>query len=143
MGVLTDLVIATEADLGGVSPDELPISVFPGVDIKGIGIIELAILHGLLAGKEFDPRLEAFPMVGGQESEDGPWLNRLPQDFVERLAGLDGEHLSSAAAQWRATEEFEHNGWDPEDISQRLGEVCELAKRAVSEGKPIHLWTCL
>jgi len=140
---LTDLIVATEAELGAIPQDEIPINLFPGVDVKGIGLIELATLHSLVGNAEFDPVLDAFPTIAGQESEDGPWLNRLPDDFVLALAGLANDAVAKLAAEWSQTEEFQGRGWDPEDVEVRLGEIVELARRALQEAKPIHLWTCL
>ena len=88
MGVLTDLVIGTESDLASVPEGEVPINVLPGVDVKGTGLVAIAVLHEIVCGGEVDPSLAAFPFVGG-ESEGGRWLNRLPDDLVAQLACLD------------------------------------------------------
>lgn len=141
MGVLNDLIIATEAELAALPEDDIPINAFPGVDIKGVGLIELASLHALLAGEEFDPSLDAFPMIGGQE--DGPWLNRIPDEMLTRLASLSSDDVARFAKDWSATEEFQESMWEPEEVHGRLGEIVALAKRAVAAEKPIHLWTCL
>lgn len=143
MGVLTDLIIATEDELAAVDPDEIPINVLPGLDIKGTGIIELATLHAILGGTEFDPGLEDFPSVSGEESEDGPWIFRFPDSLVHRLASASAAELSRVAAEWARTEELELSGWPPEVLHQRLLEMAEFAKSTVLQGKPVHVWSCL
>jgi hypothetical protein len=87
MGVLTDLILATEIELAALPEDETPINMFPGIDIKGVGIIELATLHALLTGIDFDAAINAFPMVRGEESDEGPWINRLPDEFIRTPCG--------------------------------------------------------
>jgi hypothetical protein len=44
-----DLVIATAAELEAMPEDEVPYNAFPGVAIKGVGLLELASLHSVLA----------------------------------------------------------------------------------------------
>ncbi len=109
MGVLTDLLVATQDELEHVPEDEVPSNVLPGADIKGIGILELEALRALLLGAAVDPGLDAFPAVG-TESEDGPWLNRLPDAFVEGLAKLD------------------------DDAVKGCGRVCRIAADVVEQG---------
>ena len=142
MGILTDLVIATDTDLAQVPEDEVPAGVLPAVDIKGIGLIEFATLRDIALGLEFDPGLHAFPFVG-EETEEGPWVNRIPDDLVRHLAGLDDAALASVAARWAGTEELDRAGWNPEEAASRLRQIRAFAARALEAGKPIHLWTCL
>ena len=143
MGVLSDLIIGTEADLAGVPAGDAPINVLPGLDVKGIDITKLATLHDLVTGREFDPALEAFPLVSGQESEDGPWVFRCPDDLVASLAALDEPSLTTLAARWATTDEFRMDHWEAAAVTDCLRSISALAKSAMQEGKPIHLWTSL
>ena len=100
MGVLTDLILATEEELINVPADEIPINVFPGLYIKGTGLIELATLHAILAGVEFDPSFMDFPSVSGGESEDGPWVFRVPDSLIRSLAACSTADQSRVAVNW-------------------------------------------
>ena len=142
MGILTDLIMATEAELAAVPKDKVPFNVLPGVDVKGMGLVAIAMLYAIMTGTEFDPGLADFPFVG-EHPEDGPWANLLPDEFVRSLAQLDDPMLEDVAHQWAATEELRLENWSFEDVHSRLGEVRTLAQRAIQEGKPIYIWTCL
>src|SRR5262245_54177269 len=141
MGVLSDLILATEAELASVPPDAVPINVLPGLDVKGIDLVKIGTLHALLAGRDFDPSLQGFPMVSGEESEDGPWVFRCPDDLITRLAAVSDTDVPRVATRWAATEEFRLDGWDPGEVAVAFRKMRDFARRAKDEGKPIHLWT--
>jgi len=143
VGVLTDLIMATAEELGSADPDDVPINRLPGLDIKGTGLIELATLHAILGGPAFDPALADFPPVGGEPPEEGPWLVRCPDGLIRRLAGCPPAELRRAGAAWAETEELQLDGWTAEDATARLKEMAAFAARAIQQGKPVHLWTCL
>ena len=141
MGVLTDLIIGSEADLATVPDDEVPFNVLPGLDIKGFGPVELGILHANLGDTEFDPGLVDFPVVSGKNSEDGPWVFRFPGDLANRLADLSDEALARTADKLASDQQF--HGWSLDDLVERLTDMRAFVKKAVAEAKPIHIWTSL
>lgn len=59
MGVLTDLVCATAAEIAALDPELVPFHAFPGLDIKGTGLVELATLLAFAKNSEFDQLDEA------------------------------------------------------------------------------------
>jgi len=137
MGALTDLILATEGELASVPADDIPINVLPGLDVKGVGTLELECLHEVLFGDA-----GSFPETG-PESEDGPWLNRVPDSLVRRLAELDEPAVRAVAARWAATDQLSHHRVAVEDVTSRLLEMCAFAKKAIEVGKPVFLWTSL
>jgi len=143
MGILTDLILATEEELAGLDPDVLPIEVLPGLDIKGTGLVELATLHSIITGTDFDPAMEAFPAVSDEESEDGPWIFRCPPDLITGLAAADADELAEVAAEWARTEEIQEAQWEAAQVHQRLVDMQAFARTAVASGKPVHIWTSL
>jgi hypothetical protein len=142
MGILTDLILATEEELEAVGNDDVPIDVLPGVEAKGMGLVDFISLHAILTRQETDPVVTAFPAVRAL-SEDGPWLNRLPDDLVARLAACDDADLHRIATEWSQTEELQRGDWQHGELLSRLEEMKALAQRALIEQKPLHLWMCL
>ena len=106
MGVLTDLFIATEAEVRELDDQSIPIEFFPGIDMKGLDHVKLNTLHGILTGRDFEiNNIDNFELVR-QRSDDGPWIYRWPPSLTEGLAGLDDDSIDHVAGAWGATEEF-------------------------------------
>jgi hypothetical protein len=143
MGILSDLVLATEAELLAVPRDQAPVRVLPGIDIKGVDSIKLCTLHGLMTGAEFDPDLKDFPEVGASGSEDGPWLFRCPDDLFKRLSALDDAAARQLAEAWAQTEDFLGDGWPAEAVVECFHRIRAFANEAVASRKPVHLWVSL
>ncbi len=142
MGVLSDLVVAPVDDAEKVAHADVPSRAFGGIDIKGIDTVKFGTLHSLVTGRTFDEVLALYdPVV--EVSDDGPWVFRIPEELVERLAALSEEEGRTVAAKWAATEEFALSGWDEAAVSDGLVAICELARRAVDSGQALFLWMCL
>ena len=143
MGVLTDFILGTQQELASVPADQAPISVLPGIDMKGVDPVKLEVLLGHLTGREFDPDLKAFPTVSGQASPDGPWVYGCSEDLVRKLAALDDVALATLASWWANTEEFRLDRWETHSVKSVLHEMRAFAQRSLAVGKPIHIWVSL
>ena len=87
MGVLSDLVLASESDVERIGESRVPSQDFPGIDVKGIDTIKLGTLHSFLTGKDFDSLLPEYDPVLSV-SEEGPWVFRVPGELAAALANL-------------------------------------------------------
>ena len=143
MEVLTDLILGTKEELAAVDPEDVPINVLPGLDIKGTGLIELSTLYAIATGTAFDPALDSFPPVSGEESEDGPWVFRFPDELVEALSSATPADIKRIAMEWSQTEELQQSGWPEAEVAQRLSEMSAFALKARAAAKPVHVWTSL
>ena len=143
MGVLTDLILGSAEELAAVDADDVPINVLPGLDIKGTGLIELATLYAIATRTEVEAGLDSFPPVSGEESEDGPWVFRFPDELVEALAQASPAEVKRIAAEWSQTEEVMQSGWPAAEVAQRISEMIAFAVKAKASGKPVHVWTSL
>jgi hypothetical protein len=142
MGVLSDLVVANEADAESVARAQVPSQKFGGIDIKGIDSVKFATLHSILTGRRFEeliPSYEPAFIV----SDDGPWVFRLPGELVDRLATLTDSERQSVADRWAATEEFELDGWEAPMVAETLEEICVQAANAAASQRALFLWMCL
>jgi hypothetical protein len=141
MGVLTDLFIATDSDVAQLEGDDAPSDLFPTIDIKGLGIVDLAVLYGVTRDERFDPTLPAFPVLSGANRDDGPWINGVPPELVEHLAGAGPEELSALATTWFG--ESPPYGWELDGLRAVLSDLAAFASKAVEERKAIFVWTSL
>jgi len=143
MGVLTDLFIATDAEVERLARDAIPIEHFPGLDIKGVGPIKLAELDAILCDVDFDQAMDRVELVRARSEKLGPWITRMPSELVAALAALDETEIVSCGERWAATEEFVEDGWYADEVVAILGQMAELAGRAQAEGKAVYVWTSL
>jgi hypothetical protein len=146
MGVLTDFVVAERTEAHLVGQADVPSEAFRGIDAKGIDQVKMATLYAILTGTDYDPDFlaadDSFLYTG---SEDGPWVQAIPDDMVRRLAELLPHQLSVIAEHWLASEEFDprYSNWSPEAVTWFLGEIRDLSRVAISEKKTLFMWTCL
>jgi hypothetical protein len=143
MGVLTDFVLANASDaqrLGDHRED------FEGLDAKGLGQVQMGTLYAILSETAYDPSFmisdDSFSYTA---SEDGPWVQPVPDDMVRRLASLSDDESERVAELWSKTEEFDpkYSSWNRADIDDFLEQIRPLAARAVAEGKVLFMWSSL
>jgi hypothetical protein len=142
MGVLSDLVVANEADAERVAHTQVPSQAFGGIDVKGIDSVRFATLHSILTGRSFEELLPSYEPAFSA-SDDGPWVFRLPDELVTRLANLTDSERQSIAERWAATEEFELDDWDATMVAETFEAICGQAANAESTKRALFLWMCL
>jgi hypothetical protein len=78
-----------------------------------------------------------------ENSDDGPWVYRVPEELVKLLATLDDTRQVNVAKSWAATDEFLLDRWPSSAVAEFLAEICDLARQAVDQDKGIVMWMCL
>lgn len=140
MGILSDFFIADanatpEYDCG---PD------FPSDDrcqFKYITPLEAAgILSVLRGGGDRIEMLDAFPLLTPQDAEE--WTMSVPDDMVALLAEISDAQIPGIA-QKCADVTAEELGWAPEDFTDVIKQLSELARRAVETKRSMYLWNSL
>ncbi|MHB9118013.1 MAG: hypothetical protein ACYC2R_07040 [Burkholderiales bacterium] len=119
-----------------------PLENWRGIESKGMGPVKIATLQSLLTGQTFD---EAFCEYDHaiEASDEGPWVIRLPDLLVERLAELDEYALECVAEELVATEEFERDGWPLEAVHVFLEALADLANVGLVNENALFLWVGL
>ncbi len=141
MGILCDLVIGQKADGARIAAMSSPATELGGLDLKGLDSVRFTSLHAIVSGCTFSEVLAIeSPMT--MASEEGPWVQTLPPEFVRALAALTAPQRRNAAEEWAATEEFALSGWSPEQVAIALDAIASLA-RQVGRGEAMFLWMCL
>ena len=142
MGVLTDIFAATDAEASAVSPDDVPIQIFPGVEAKGLDPVKFGTLQHILIGTDVQEAIRQHELVR-EVSEEGPWITRVPQQLYDAIAAMNGDHVREVADKWSQTEEFQLDRWSKADVEDVLTRLIQLAKDARGNGKRLFVWTCL
>lgn len=138
MGILTNIVAAEEDECAAIGESLRPLDEWSGIARRGIDTAKVATLHCLLTGEEFDMAISAYEPVhvGGE----GAVVLRLADEVTERLATLDEEALELVAAELAATEDFELEQWDAEEVLALVLDLADLARLADAQGQVLFVW---
>jgi hypothetical protein len=169
MGVLTDLIVAPLSDAAAVATTGSKERPWPWVDVKGLGVEELATIHCLIDGVDpkepvsppewrtnpftkekravtmFSRYVGGFDMVAGDEEV---CAMRLPPVLVARLARLDSATATDLARGWRSMRPAaeRHGDGTPAQVLAEyrscLECVAAMAKEATGRNQELLLWMC-
>jgi hypothetical protein len=142
MGVQSDLVLAAPDAAEAIRASDCPSAEWDGFSFKGMDNVKIATLLSLLGskspGSDYEKWLDAVPAIG--DDEYGPWVFSFADDAVVLLgtiASKEGSELDELAKTWGATEEFED--WAPNEVSDLLRSIGDLAEAATLEKKTMFL----
>ncbi len=138
MGILTNIIAAEEDEIESIGESLRPVDEWSGLERRDIDTGKIATLHCLLTGDEYEEALSAYePIYAGDE---GVLILRLADEATERLASLEEDALDEVAAELAATEEFEREHWDVEEVHALVMELANLARLADSQGQQLYVW---
>ncbi len=138
MGILTNIVAAEEDEIAAIGESLRPVDEWSGLERRGIDTAKIATLHCLLTGDEFEEAIGAYePVYVGDE---GAVVLRIADEVMERLASLDEDALELVAEELAATEEYELEQWEAEDVQALVMELADLARLADSQGQAMFVW---
>jgi hypothetical protein len=138
LGILTNIVAAEEDEYAAIGESLRPVDEWSGIERRGIDTAKIATLHCLLTGDEFEEALGGYePVYSGDE---GALVLRVADEVMERLATLDEEALELVAAELAATEEYEMEQWEPEDVQALVMDLADLARLAESQDQVLFVW---
>ena len=139
MGIITDVFAATDKEVQTLDPEEYVGHLFPTLQSKGgAGTIELAELESLLTGRDADEIMGGFELVSA-ESEEGPWIIRVPTPLQDALVNLDEMGMEGVALRWGQGEQFRDYGWSNEEVIELLRGLWSLARQAREEGRNLFV----
>jgi hypothetical protein len=138
LGILTNIVAAEEDEIAAIGESLRPVDEWSGLERRGIDTAKIATLHCLLTGDEFEEAIGAYePVYVGDE---GAVVLRIADEVMERLASLDEDALELVAEELAATEEYELEQWEAEDVQALVMELADLARLADSQGQTMFVW---
>ena len=140
MDISTNIVIGDISDVAEIGESSWPIENWRGFEIKGIDSTKIATLHAMLTGQTFDEAFGEY-LLAYEATEEGPWVVKIPDEPMERLAVLEDDALERVGEELAATEEFESAGWPVEEVQIFLAELTALAGVAIMQRKAMFLWT--
>jgi len=138
LGILTNIVAAEEDEVAAIGESLRPVDEWSGIERRGIDTAKIATLHCLLTGDEFEEAVGAYEPV--YVSDEGAIVLRLADEVLERLATLDEDALELVAEELAATEEYEMEQWDAEEVQALVMELADLARLAESQDQVLFVW---
>lgn len=138
MGILTNIVAAEEDEIIAIGESLRPVDEWSGIERRGIDTAKIATLHCLLTGDEFEEAVSCYEPV--YVSDEGAVVLRLADAVTERLATLDDEALDLVGEELAATEEYEQEQWETEDVQAMMIDLGELARLADSQSQALFVW---
>ena len=137
MEFVTRLIVAEDDEQAAIGETVQPLNDWSGIELPGFDTIRLATLHALLTGDSLQMALDLYEPV--YVSADETMVLRLTDELHEALAELDEEATEAVAGELAATEEFESELWQEEDVLDLLMAISELAQLAESQGQTLFL----
>ncbi len=141
MDIMTNIIAAEEDEFTAIGESTCPLDEWSGIEALGLDTLKVATLHCLLTGDSMQRALDLYEPVYVSENET--IVLRIAGELMEKLAALDEETLEDLAGELAASEEFEADEWDPEDVLAQLTELAELAQLAESQGQNLFVWITL
>lgn len=138
MGVLTNILAAEDDEYEAIGESLRPLDEWSGIERRGIDTAKIATLHCLLTGDQFDMAIGAYEPI--YVSGDGAVVLRLTDEVMERLVALDENALALVAEELAATEEYEIEHWDAEEVQAMVMELADLARLAEAQGQALFVW---
>jgi hypothetical protein len=138
LGILTNIVAAEEDEYAAIGESLRPVDEWSGIERRGIDTAKIATLHCLLTGDEFEEAIGSYEPV--YATDEGAIVLRLADEVLERLATLDEDALELVAEELAATEEYEMEQWDAEEVQALVMELADLARLAESQDQVLFVW---
>lgn len=140
MEFLTCVVAAEEDEYPDIAQSNSPLNEWSGIESPGLDTTKIATLHALLTGDSLQLALDLYEPVFVTEGEDETLVLRIDTELFEELTLLDEESLENVVSELAATEIYELEGSDPEELLAFLTSLVELAQLAESQGQTLFVW---
>ncbi|MCA9642400.1 MAG: hypothetical protein KC492_16980 [Myxococcales bacterium] len=137
--MLYDLIVGPANSAEQISSEGVPTEIFEGASIKPVDTVKLEKLQRLLL-PDADVGWTGEPSM---TNDEGPWVFRLPPEFVSALNQLGGAEHRRVLDAWAATEEFALDRVKPRDVAECLSIIQRLAARARETQQSLFLWMSL
>jgi hypothetical protein len=138
VGILTNIVAAEEDEYAAIGESLRPVDEWSGIERRGIDTAKIATLHCLLTGEEFEEALGAYEPV--YVATRAPWCCAWPTRSWSVWPRSTRKRSNSSPAELAATEEYEMEQWEPEDVQALVMDLAELARLADSQGQVLFVW---
>jgi hypothetical protein len=145
--MLIDLIAANPEDAQAILSTPGHANVWPTLEAKSVDRVKLATLALILKGQPpegepFTAYVQSFENLV-TASDEGPWIDVVPDALAEDLAILSEERIRPIARAWADTKEARLDRWSADETEPFLKELSAFAASARAQEKKLLLWVCL
>jgi hypothetical protein len=133
-------VAAEEDEYPAIGLSDSPLNDWSGVEAPGLDTTRLATLHSLLTGDSLQSALDRYEPVFVSPEEAETIVLRVDGEMFEELVELDDESMENVAVELAATESYDDEPQEPEDVQMFLSAFVDLAHLAESQGQRLFVW---
>ena len=117
MGILVNIICADEEDVEAIGESQHPVAEWSGIEARDIDTAKILTLHCLLTGDGLEDAVYAYEPVY-VAGDDGPIVLRIPDELMEKLAGLEEEAIEVSGRGTGC-----HRGIRDERLARRRGSI--------------------
>ena len=140
--MLAHIVLAPKTAAKKVAAESMPSKKMRNIDVKGVDVVKLGKLHAIVTGNKYDAVRKSYDLAA-EGGEEGPWVVRLPDDFVATIAAFDVSAAKRAWEAWAKTEEMKADKINVAAARLIVRAMCDMCRRAHGDDQALFLWTML
>lgn len=140
MEFVTCIVCADEDEYQDIAASGSPLEEWSGIEAPGVDTIKLAALHSLLTGDSLQRALDLYEPIAVVEDDNETIVLRIDGDLFDALVELDEEAIENLVDELAASEAYEDEASEPDDIASYLIALGDLAQLAESQAQGLFVW---
>ena len=117
--------------------DEEAIDRWPSIWLRHVGDLELVALWNVIDEKAQESEVTLMADLIFQGSDEGPFVMRVPQQFIAAVASIPDDERRDVVAKWTHDAELPDWRWRQEEVTKLLQELRTFAQQAVASGQPV------
>lgn len=140
MEFLTCIVSADEDEYPEIAASPSPMKEWSGIEVPGLDTLRLATLHSLVTGDSLQAALDCYEPVYVDEGVNETIILRIDGEFFDALQALDEDEVENLVAELAATEAYESESCDVDELHAYLLALIDLAQLAESQAQLLFVW---
>jgi hypothetical protein len=140
MEFVTCIVSADDDEASAIAASGSPLEDWSGIEAPGVDTIKLAALHSLLTGDSLQRALDLYEPIAADEGDNETIVLRIDGELFDALAQLDEEAIENLVDELAATEAYENEAYESDDIASYLIALADLAQLAESQAQGLFVW---
>jgi len=124
-----------DAETIGLDSDEDAAERWRSLWLRHLGDLELVRLGLIVASAPDELGGTLMAELLYQAGDEGPFVMRVPQDFVASIAKIPDSRIAEVAAAWNQFDELKH--WKRQELVETVSNLREFFRAAVASGKSV------
>ncbi|WP_153115564.1 hypothetical protein [Rhodocyclus tenuis] len=140
MELMSCIVSADEDEYPEIAASPSPLKEWSGIEVPGLDTVKLATLHSLVTGDSLQAALDYYEPIYVEEGDSETIILRIDGEFFDALVALDEDDVENLVGELAATEAYENESYDVDDIYAYVVSLIDLAQLAESQAQLLFVW---